>query len=112
MKKLVLALVVITLALPLTAAQTWKSVALLDAGCAGKAEMLAHPEDHPKSCALRCGKSGYGAVIDGKFVKFDQKGSDLAAAAIKKTEKTDHLTATITGEMKDGVIEVSTLTLD
>jgi len=111
MKKLVLGLLVIALASPLTAA-TWKSVALMDAGCAAKEDMLAHPENHPKSCALQCSKAGYGVVVDGKFIKFDEKGDELAAAALKKSEKKDHLAATITGELKDGTIEVKSLTLD
>jgi len=111
MKKFVLAILMIALALPLSA-ETWKSVALMDAGCAAKAANLEHPENHPAACALRCGKSGYGAVVDGKFIKFDQKGSDLAAEALKKTEKKDHLLATVTGELKDGVIEVTELALD
>jgi hypothetical protein len=111
MKKLALGILVLALASPLAAA-TWKGVALMDAGCAAKADMVAHPDDHPKSCAMQCSKAGFGAIVDGKFVKFDKKGSDLAAEAVKKTEKKDHLRATVTGELKDGVIEVDTLALD
>ena len=111
MKKIVLTLFVMLLALPMTAA-TWKDVALLDANCAAKAKVMAHPESHTRACALQCGKAGYGAVVDGKFVKFDKKGNALAAEALKKSEKKDHLTATITGEMKDGTIAVRSLTLN
>jgi len=110
MKRIVLGLLVIALALPITAA-TWKDVALLDANCAAKEKVMAHPENHTKACALQCSKAGYGAVVDGKFVKFDKKGNALAAAALKKSDKKDHLTATVTGEMKDGTIAVSSLTL-
>lgn len=110
MKKIVLTLVVIALASPLAAA-TWKGVALMDAGCAQKADVMAHPENHPKSCALQCSKAGYGAVVNGKFVKFDKKGDELAVAALKKSEKKDHFTANVTGELKNGTIEVSALTI-
>jgi hypothetical protein len=110
MKRIVLTLFVIALALPMAAA-TWKGVALVDASCAAKAKVMAHPENHTRACALQCSKAGYGAVVDGKFVKFDEKGNALAAEALKKSGKKDHLTATITGEMKDGTIAVSSLTL-
>jgi len=111
MKKVLLALLIAALASPL-AAETWKSVALMDAGCASKSAALEHPENHQTSCALRCAKNGYGVVVDGKFIKFDEKGSELAVEALKKTEKKDHLTATVSGELKDGVIAVTELTLD
>lgn len=108
MKKTVLATLVFLLALPL-AAETWKNVSLMDADCAGKKEAMASPEKHTKSCAVMCVKSGYGAVVDGKFVKFDKHGSELAAAAIKSTEKKDNLRADVTGELKNGEIAVTKL---
>ena len=109
MKKLVLATLALALALPLAAA-TWKDVALMDAGCATHKEKMDKPDEHTKTCAMRCGaKGGYGAIVDGKFVKFDKKGDDLTDAALKKSEKTDHLRADVSGEMKDGKIEVSAI---
>jgi len=111
MKKTVLVMLVLALALPLSAAE-WKNVSLMDASCAAKKERMADPDAHARSCALKCAKSGYGAVVDGKFVKFDAKGSDLAKEALEKSDKKDHLRATVNGEMKDGVIQVSSLTLD
>jgi hypothetical protein len=84
----------------------------MDAGCASKKDVLANPDTDTRSCALQCAKAGYGAVVDGKFVKFDQKGSDLAKAALQKSDKHDHLRATVTGEMKNGMIQVSQLKLD
>ena len=67
---------------------------------------------HARACALQCAKGGYGAVVDGKFVKFDAKGNDLAKEALTKSDKKDHLRATIDGELKDGVIQVSSLKLE
>jgi len=109
MKKIVLATLLLALALPLSAA-TWKGVALMDAGCATHKEKTDEPDSHTKTCAMRCGsKTGYGAVVDGKFIKFDKKGDELTEAALKKTDKSDHLRADVTGEMKDGKIEVSAI---
>ena len=101
MKKTVLSTLVLMLALPL-AAETWKNVSLMDGGCA----------KHTKSCAMQCAKSGYGAVVDGKFVKFDKHGSELATEAIKKSDKKDNLRADITGEMKNGEIVVDKLEMN
>lgn len=111
MKKLPFIVLVALVALPLSAT-TWKNVSLMDAGCATKAKAMSNPDGHARSCALQCAKSGYGAVVDGKFVKFDQKGSDLAKDALQKSNKRDHLRATVNGDLKDGVIHVTSLKLD
>jgi hypothetical protein len=111
MKKIGLALLVLTLASPL-AANVWKGVALMDTNCSGEAALLEHPENHKKSCAIKCQKGGYGAVIDGKYVKFDKKGNKLAASVLKQTKKNDHLTVTVDGELKGDEIAVKSLKLD
>lgn len=110
-KHAVLAALVLVTALPL-AADTWKDVALMDAGCATKKAAMAAPEKHTKSCAMQCAKAGYGAVVDGKFVKFDAKGNELATAALKKSHAKDHLRANVTGELKAGEIHVTALTME
>ncbi len=111
MKKFALIIAALALALPLSAT-TWKNVSLMDSNCAGKKDALTNPDKHTRSCALQCSKAGYGAVVDGKFVKFDEKGTTLAKEALQKSDKKDHLRATVTGEEKDGVIHVSSLKLD
>ena len=111
MRKAALVILALTLALPLLA-ETWKNVSLMDGGCALKKDVMANPEKHTRSCAMKCAKAGYGVIVDGKFVKFDEKGSDLAKDALKKSEKKDDLRATVSGELKAGVINVSSLHLD
>jgi hypothetical protein len=111
MKKVVIAVLAFILALPL-AAETWKGAALMDADCAGEQSKLDNPDSHTRHCALKCADSGYGIVVDKKFVKFDAKGNELAKAALHKSDKKDHLRVTVDGEMKDGMINVSSLTLD
>lgn len=110
MRKVVIGFIVIALSSPL-AAETWKGVTLMDAGCAAKKDVMAQPDNHSKSCMMQCSKAGYGAMVDGKFVKFDKKGDKLAAAALKKTASKDHLRANIMGEMKGGTIRVSSMTV-
>ena len=111
MKKMSLVILMFALALPVSA-ETWKNAALLDVDCSDSAKKLEDPDKHTKGCALKCADSGFGIVVDKKFIKFDAKGSDLAKAAIEKSEKKDHLRATVEGDMKDGVINVSKLTLE
>jgi len=111
MRKASLVLLALALALPLSA-ETWKNVSVMDGNCAKKEEKLAKADAHTKECALKCAKSGYGSVVDGKFVKFDEKGNEMAKAALMKSDKKDHLRADVTGEMKDGVIHVSSLKVE
>ncbi len=106
------ALAVATLAFPLHAAtETWKSVPLMDGHCISK--MADKPDEHPRSCALQCAKGGYGVITaDGKFLRFDDAGNEKALAALKASEKTDHLRATVTGTLNGDVISVSSLSID
>jgi hypothetical protein len=107
---LLLALVV---ALPLSlSAETWKHVSLIDGGCAKHAEKLANPDAHTKECALKCSKAGYGAVVDGKFIKFDEKGNEMVKSALMKSDKKDNFHAVVVGVKKGDEIKVEHLTLD
>jgi hypothetical protein len=108
MKRTLLAALVLMVALPL-AAETWKNALLMDTNCSSKKDVMSAPEKHTKHCAMQCSKSGFGAVVDGKFVKFDKHGSELAADAIAKTDKKENLRADVTGELKNGEIAVSAL---
>ncbi len=111
MKKTALAVLALALALPLYA-KTLKNVPLVDTHCVEKKEVLANPDAHTRSCMMQCAKNGYGVVVDGKFVKFDEKGNELTKEALKNSTKKDHLRATVDGEMKDGVLHVTSLKLD
>jgi len=110
MRTIAIVILVLLVALPVAAAE-WKSVSLVDGGCAERVK--ANPDKHTRACAMRCEESGYGVMAeDGAFIKFDEKGNNLAIEALQKSKKDDHLRATITGEIKDGVLYVETLTLD
>ena len=111
MKKTALVILALALSVPLYA-KTLKNVSLMDAGCSAKKEAMSNPDAHTRSCMMQCAKNGYGVVVDGKFVKFDDKGNELAKAALKNSSRKDHLRATVDGEMKDGVLHVSSLKLD
>lgn len=100
----------ILISLPLFAAE-WKNVALMDGHCSEK--MAKDPDSHPRSCALQCANGGYGVITEeGKYLRFDEAGNAKALAALKKSEKKDHLRATVEGTVKDGVIAVTSFALD
>lgn len=112
MKNLLLVLLLVAAALPLSAAvETWNNVALVDSMCESKVK--SDPARHTTRCAITCAKSGYGVfTAAGSFLKLDEAGNAKALAALKATKKEDHLTATITGERQGDTIKVKTLSLD
>jgi hypothetical protein len=91
-------------------AETWQGAALVDNQCAAKVK--ADPDSHTRDCAIGCAKSGFGIVTaDGTYLKFDAKGNDRALAALKASDKADHLRVDVTGDASGGVIKVKTLAL-
>ncbi|HVT93977.1 MAG TPA: hypothetical protein VHD76_14125 [Bryobacteraceae bacterium] len=98
-------------ALPaLAGAETWTNAAMVDVSCSAKAK--ADPDAHTRACALGCAKSGFGILTsDGSFLKFDQKGNDETLAALKKTNKKDHLRVTVNGERSGDTIHVQSVKL-
>jgi Tfp pilus assembly ATPase PilU len=111
MKKLVSALVVLGLAMPLAAmAETWENVSLADKACAEK--FKGHMDDHPKACAEKCSKNGLGIVTqDGTFLKLDKAGNKQAQAALKESDQKDHVRVNVTGDKKGDTVHVTSLKL-
>ncbi|HKB70105.1 MAG TPA: hypothetical protein VKH46_04625 [Thermoanaerobaculia bacterium] len=113
MKKTLL-LMLAAAALPaMLRAESWKNVALVDSMCAGKAAVEAAPDSHTTKCAIQCQASGYGILTaDGRYLKLDRKGNEQAAAALKATNKADHLRVDLEGERQGDEIEVRSLSLN
>ena len=51
-------------------------------------------------------------TADGAFLKFDKAGSRKALDELKASTKKDHVRATVTGDVQDGVLKVQTIKLD
>lgn len=111
MRKLVVAFIAVTLAGVASAyAEQWSNVPLIDHHC--EAKYKADPDTHTTSCLLMCAKAGYGILTsDGTWLKFDKVGNEKALAALKATDKKDHIRVDVTGEMKNGVLDVTKLTM-
>lgn len=112
MRRLALLFAIIMLAAPLAAfAETWENAPLIDHNCLQK--MKDHPDEHPTSCLIQCADSGYGILVnEGTWLKFDKAGNTKALAALKATERKDHIRVTVTGERKGDTITVESLKLD
>lgn len=109
MKKLVTVLVLSGLP-ALALAASWEKAPLVDHMCAQKVK--GDPDSHPTSCLLKCASSGYGILgSDGQWLKLDEAGNQKALAALKATQKKDHIRVNVTGERKGDTIEVQTLAL-
>ncbi len=69
--------------------------------------------DHTAKCATACSKSGFGIkTADGKFLKLDDAGNTKALAALKATDKTKDLKATVNGTLDGDTIKTETVALD
>ena len=112
MKKMVFMVGLLLLALPvLSAAETWKNVSVIDGSCLSKVK--ADPDKHTKQCAMQCSKGGYGLLTsDGTYLKFDESGNEKALSALKASEKTDHLRATVVGKRDGESVKVESIALD
>lgn len=110
MKRMLLAMVVVGVVSGVAAAEEWKGVSVVDTNCLEKVK--ADPDKHPRSCALKCAKGGYGLLTsDGKYLKFDAAGNEKAVAALKESKKENHLRANVTGERDGDTIKVSVINL-
>ena len=92
-------------------AETWKSLPFMDGHCIAK--MADDPDAHPRSCALQCSKGGYGLIAaEGKFLKFDDEGNKKALEALRKSDRKDHLRATVEGTLDGDVITVTSISIE
>jgi hypothetical protein len=91
-------------------AQDWKNANFIDAGCVGK--MKDKTDAHTRECALKCSDTGYGIVVGGKFLKFDDAGNKQTLAELKKSTKKDHLRVDVSGALTGDTIAVKTVKID
>ncbi len=112
MKKFAATLVLFGLgALPALAAnESYKNVSVIDANCSVKA--AADPDAHTRSCAVQCAMSGYGILTaDKKFIKFDDAGNAKIQAALKASDRKDHLRVDVSGDVQGDTLKVTSLNL-
>jgi hypothetical protein len=90
---------------------------LIDVMCGTKhaPEGATFGAKHDKSCLLMeaCVKSGYSVLTaDNKILKFDAKGSELALALIKNTNRESDWRVSVDGAVTNDTIAVTGLRLE
>jgi len=94
----------------LAATQTFNDVSVVDVACSKK--VAADADSHTRDCALMCEKSGFGIVTAAKkFLKFDADGNAKILAALKASDKKDHLRVDVSGDVQGDTIKVSSVKL-
>ncbi len=84
---------------------------LSDCQCGESMESVKMAADHTKECCLMdaCAKSGFGIYADGKFIKFDPKGSDKAKDFLIALKKEKDLKVKVKGKMENNVFMLSSI---
>jgi hypothetical protein len=88
---------------------------VVDQHCAGsmaaKTNAMEKAAGHSKDCALMesCASSGYGIFSEGKYYKFDAKGSEKAKALVEKSKLSKGLYFTAVGKLANGTLTLTSL---
>jgi hypothetical protein len=111
MRKLASFVVLGLFAMPVFAAnETFTDAPVVDVNCSKK--VAADPDAHPRACALKCQESGFVIITsDKKFLKLDSHGNAEVIAALKASDKKDHLRANVSGEVQGDTLKVTSFKL-
>ena len=94
----------------LAATQTFNDVSVVDVACSKK--VAADADSHTRDCDLMCEKSGFGIVTaDKKFLKLDADGNAKVLAALKASNKKDHIRVNVSGDVEGDTIKVTSVKL-
>jgi hypothetical protein len=92
----------------LAANETFSDVPVVDVNCSKK--VAGDPDSHTRACALKCQESGFGIITsDKKFLKFDANGNAEVIAALKASDKKDHLRANVSGDVQGDTLKVTSV---
>ena len=78
---------------------------------AKKENVMDKAAAHTKKCALEegCSESGYGLFSDGKYYRFDEKGSETAKSLIEGSARESALMFEATGSVDGDMLTVKSL---
>ncbi|HLH08985.1 MAG TPA: hypothetical protein VKW78_17230 [Terriglobales bacterium] len=109
-RKILMVATAMTLLAGLAFAEDFKSVPVVDVACSSKVK--ANPDAHPRECALKCQKSGYGIFTsDGRFLKFDAAGNQKITKLLESSKQKDHLRVNVDGQVEGDTIKVQSVSL-
>lgn len=94
----------------LAAVKSYHDVSVVDVNCSKK--VVADPDSHPRTCALKCAASGYGIFTrDKQFLRFDADGNAKIIEALKSSDEKDHLRVDVTGDVQGDTLKVTSIKL-
>ena len=104
---------VVVLGAPLALGEeTKKTGILIDRACGqGMASNAEKVRKHGPVCALMesCKQSGFGMILDGRFLSFDEAGNKIALAIFESTESQNNIQVEVIGDFSGDRIRVKSI---
>ena len=85
---------------------------VMDAACGARVAANAEKTaKHTVACALMesCKASGFGLILEGRFLKFDPAGDEQALKLLEAAKVRENFRAEVTGEFSEDDIKVSAM---
>ncbi len=103
----------VALGIPLVLGEETKETGILMDKACGQV-MAANAEKvrkHGTVCALMesCKQSGFGLILDGKFLNFDEAGNKMALAIFQNTESQNNVQVDVTGNFSGDKVRVKSI---
>ena len=89
-----------------------KTGVLMDAACGARvAPNVEKTAKHTVACALMesCKASGFGLVLEGRFLKFDPAGDEEAVKLLENAKVRENFRVEVTGEFSEADVKVSAM---
>lgn len=89
-----------------------KTGVVMDAACGARVAANAEKTaKHTVACALMesCKASGFGLILEGRFLKFDPAGDEQALKLLEAAKVRENFRAEVTGEFSQDDIKVSAM---
>ena len=89
-----------------------KTGVLMDAACGARvAPNVEKTAKHTVACALMesCKASGFGLVLEGRFLKFDPAGDEEAVKLLENAKVRENFRVEVTGEFSETDVKVSAM---
>ena len=97
---------------PVLAGPDPKTGVLMDAACGARvAANVEKAAKHTVACALMesCKASGFGLVLEGRFLKFDPAGDEQALKLLEAAKVRENFRVEVTGEFAEDDVKVSAM---
>ena len=89
-----------------------KTGVVMDAACGARVAANAEKTaKHTVACALMesCKASGFGLILEGRFLKFDPAGDEQALKLLEAAKVRENFRAEVTGEFSEDDVKVSAM---